>query len=131
MWEGGGILTATEKAQIIKDAVDTLGTMLPLEWHNSQGKLITILQTGIGILNKGIIYPRSDGGEEPVWFRVSIDGILFGGDGWCGYQNPPISVADGTYHDEVDEITGEIIQISNYKIDPLAAFFEFIEQVVN
>lgn len=124
-------MTATEKAQLIKNAFDALGTMLPLEWHDAQGRLICILQTGLGVLRGGICRPRTDGGVDPVWFKVTVDGAYLNGDGWYGYSNPPVMVADGTYHDEVDELTGQTIQVANYKTDPLAAFFEFIEQAVS
>lgn len=123
-------MTATGKAQIIKNAVDTLGAMLPLEWHDTQGRLINILQTGLGVLQGDICTPRTDGGVDPVWFKLTVDGVHLNGDGWYGYSNPPVMVQDGTYHDEADELTGSIMQIPNYKLDPLAAFFEFVEQAV-
>lgn len=68
------------------------------------GRKVTVEAVRLGILKRdstGVIVfePRTDGGADPVWFRVSLDGRYPNGDGWYGFVNPPILVPDGTFTD--------------------------------
>jgi hypothetical protein len=121
-------MTAAERATIIKVAVDDLAAKLPLEWSDSQGRRILIERVEMGE-HCGTYIRQCN--NSVVWFKLSVGGTYLNGDGWYGYPNPPIMVEDGTYHDEVDELTGQTVQVPNFKVDPLAAFFGFIEQAVS
>ncbi len=93
-------------------------------------KNIKIEQTGKGILRGGKIIPRIDGGAEPVWFKVSVDGKYLNGDGWYGFVNPPIMVADGTKRIVEDELTKEKIEVDNFREDVWEATKSMIRQAV-
>lgn len=103
------------KAQLVRDTVDMLGVMLPLEWTDPQGRHISILQTGLGRLYKDGIFKQIPDSDNPAWFRIMVDGIFLNSDGWYGFANPPIAII-------VDGII---------KFDMLAAFFAYVEQAVS
>lgn len=60
------------------------------------GRKVTIEEIGLGILDLTIdtVTKRTDGGANPIWFKINVDGVYLNKDGWYGYANPPILVPD-------------------------------------
>ena len=82
-----------------------------------QARLGVALRDPTGIL---VFKPRTDGGANPVWFRVSVDGRYLNGDGWYGFVNPPVMVPDGTT-EKVEAPDGTMYEYPRFKEDPGAA----------
>lgn len=100
-----------------------------LKFIDSKGRTLIVEDMSIGKLTpQGFI--RSEKIANPVWFKVSVDGEYLNGDGWYGFVNPPIMVADGTYHEEYDELLGEYIKVQNFKEDIVSATKSIICQAV-
>jgi hypothetical protein len=81
------------------------------------GRKVRVLQSALGILDpaKGTVTPRTDGGVDPLWLRVSVDGE----EHWYGYVNPPVLVPNGYFEDERPD--GSVVRQTRWKEDPEAA----------
>ncbi len=125
--------TTTERADIKAEAhrVEMLdhfkGGRFEFQRNN---KKIRVERVEKGILSRGKFTRRKDGGAEPVWYKVSVDGKYLNGDGWYGFVNPPIMVADGTKRTVEDELTKEKYEVDNFKEDVFAAAKSMISQAV-
>ena len=82
-----------------------------------------------GILKNGKIEKRTDGGSEPIWFRVSVNGKYLNGDGWYGFVNPPLNVPDGTTRTIKDSRNNDI-ELKNYKEDIEEALLQMLLSAV-
>lgn len=62
--------------------------------------------------------------------RVYIAGVEQHVDGHRRVINLPMKVAAGTFHDEIDVITLETVQVANYREDPREALLQVLEQSI-
>ena len=67
------------------------------------GRVVTIEMTRLGVIEHstsiGMVFRQRKDGANPVWFRVRVDGELWGDDGWLGFHNPPTIVGNETEED--------------------------------
>lgn len=79
--------------------------------------MVRVLQSALGILDpaKGTVTPRTDGGVDPLWLRVSVDGR----EHWYGYVNPPTLAPNGYY--EMETPDGAVVRRTKWKEDSEAA----------
>ena len=96
------------------------------------GRRVVVERVELGTLDarSGIVTPRKDGGADPIWVRLTVDGKRPNGDGWYGFVNPPACVPDGTTREETDPATGETLMVENTKEDIGAAFVQMLQDVL-
>jgi hypothetical protein len=94
---------ATLKAEAIKTVVDAAMGKTGTKWKFTlkDGRGVTVEAVRMGLLSideptKIVTFARrTDGGADPIWVKLSVDGKYLNGDGWYGFVNPPILVPDG------------------------------------
>jgi len=117
--------SATERAQLKAVAhYDSLSSLVAaaakkrkrFSFVLKDGRTVEIEQVGLGRLDtkKGTITRRDDGGADPLWVRLNVDGKYPNGDGWYGFVNPPVLAPDGpeqlrTFREDIAAATLTII----------------------
>jgi len=104
------------KAQALLDKIKCLSKIKKYEFEDERNRKLIIEHAEKGILKNGLFTKRTDGGAEPVWFKVSVDGKYLNGDGWYGFINPPILVPDGTKR-IIKDMNNNDIETENFKED--------------
>ena len=126
--------TSTEKAQLKAAAIyGVLNTAITAAVSKNKsytfllldGRVVKVEAVRLGVLGwtEGVITftSRTDGGANPIWVKVSVNGDYLNGDGWYGFQNPPIMVLDGTTTEVTNPISGQMFLRSNVKEDLVLA----------
>lgn len=121
------------KAETHKKALDDALKQSKGKWAFalSDGRRVVVERVGLGVLNahSDTVAPRKDGGADPVWVRLTVDGQYPNGDGWYGFVNPPVKVPDGTTREATDE-SGKSMTVANFKEDPEQAFKAMLAQAL-
>ena len=117
------------KAQALLDKIKCLSKIKKYEFEDERNRKLIIEHAEKGILKNGLFTKRTDGGAEPVWFRVSVNGKYLNGDGWYGFVNPPLNVPDGTTRTIKDSRNNDI-ELKNYKEDIEEALLQMLLSAV-
>lgn len=75
---------AHEKAQRHLDRLKETKVAFKLK----DGREVRVIYAAMGIIDPTAttVTPRTDGGDDPLWLRVDVDGQ----ESWHGYVNPPV-----------------------------------------
>lgn len=115
-----------KKAEWIQNAVNVAlaaqsATKSAYTFQRKDGAKIIIERVEYGVLDlKTNTVAPMKGKTSALWVRCSVDGTYPNGDGWYGFVNPPIQVADGTKRSVTDEF-GIRSEVDNFKTDVPAA----------